>query len=308
MAPYYRRVMPSGPLVVAGAFGVDTNVYVTGARVGAETTFAHITDGLGQAGCYSALSAAALGIPARAIAALGADRLGDWVREELTTRGVALTELREPLGTHRSVNLVAEDGTRRNFLDVRAVSEVAVDLEACRAALRGARALHCHLDDWCRQLLPVALDEGVVVSTDLQDVTDLNDPYRADFVAAADIIFMSGTNLEDPAAAALELASRRQGRTVIVTLGAAGCLVASDGRVRRFPAVELPDPVIDTNGAGDNLAIGFLAARVLAGLPLGRAVDRAQLAARWICAQRGDEKTPLSGEQLEELEERLGGR
>ena len=49
-------------LVVAGAFGIDTNVYPAGEQLGSEMTFAHTTDGLGQAGCYSALAATALGV------------------------------------------------------------------------------------------------------------------------------------------------------------------------------------------------------------------------------------------------------
>ena len=51
------------------------------------------------------------------------------------------------------------------------------------ARLRGARLLHCHLDDWCRQVLPLAKEEGLLVSVDLQDVVELDDPYRAAFVA-----------------------------------------------------------------------------------------------------------------------------
>lgn len=289
-------------LVVAGGFGIDTNVYAVGAARGAETRFARTTDGLGQAGCYSALAAAALGVPVRAIAALGADRLGAWVREELEARGVRVTELRDPLGTHRSVNLVDEDGSRRNYFDPRGVSETIVDDAACRRALEGAAVLHCHLDDWCRELLPLARELGVRVSVDLQDLDDIDDAYRAEFVAAADVLFMSGANLAHPGAAAAELAARHGGRIVVVGDGPRGCLVAVDGRVDRYPAVTLPERVVDTNGAGDNLAVGVLVAHLLDGLPLARSVQRAQLGARWICSQRGDAKSPLTRERLAALE------
>lgn len=289
-------------IVVAGAFGVDTNVYVAGDREGAETAFARVTDGLGQAGCYSALASAALGVRTGAIAALGDDRLGAWVANGLRAAGVAVTELRDPGGTHRSVNLVSADGSRRNFFDAKGVTDVAVDDEVCRAAFHGARLLHVHLDDWSRRLLPLARAEGLVVSCDLQDVIDIDDPYRADFVAAADIIFMSDCNLGDSAAAALDLSERRAGRVVVVGAGAAGCLVVGDGQIRRFEALDLPEPVVDTNGAGDNLAIGFLVAHIIDGLPLERVVRRAQLGARWICTQRGDGKAPLARAELDRLE------
>jgi sugar/nucleoside kinase (ribokinase family) len=193
------------------------------------------------------------------------------------------------------------DGSRRNWFDARASDEVSVDPVACRDALRGARLLHCHLDDWCRQLLPMARDEGLIISCDLQDALEVDDPYRADFVAAADVIFISAVNLADPPAVAHELAGRRTGRIVVVGAGAAGCLVAAGGRVAAHPAAQLPAPVIDTNGAGDTLAATFLASHVLQGLDIDAALWRAQLAARAICAQRGDQKSPLSRPLLEAL-------
>jgi sugar/nucleoside kinase (ribokinase family) len=290
-------------LAVAGAFGLDTNVYPTGGRVGVEMTFAHTTDGLGGAGCYSALAAAALGVSTRAIAAIGEDRLGAWIRDGLSAAGIEVTALLEPGGTHRSVNIVSANGSRRNFFDPRSPSETIVDIGACRRALDGSDGVHVHLDDWCRRILPLAQEAGVPISCDLQDVTDIDDPYRADFVAAADVLFMSAANLDEPEAAALELARRREGRVVVVGAGADGCIVALAGGVEHYPAVELPDaPVVDTNGAGDNLAVGFLVAYLLEGRPLERAIHTGQLAARWVCAQRGDAKSPLTRAQLDDLE------
>jgi sugar/nucleoside kinase (ribokinase family) len=290
-------------LAVAGGYGLDTNVYPAGGQVGVEMTFAHTTDGLGGAGCYSALAAAALGVSTRAIAAIGDDRFGIWIRDGLSAAGIEVTALLEPSGTHRSVNIVSADGSRRNFFDPRSPSETVVDIGACRRALEGADAVHVHLDDWCRRLLPLARAAGVPIACDLQDVTDIDDPYRADFVAAADVLFMSAANLGEPEAAAMELAQRRDGRVVVVGAGADGCLVALDGRVERYPAVDLPDaPIVDTNGAGDNLAVGFLVAYLLEGRPVERAIHAAQLAARWVCAQRGDAKSPPTRAQLDALE------
>jgi sugar/nucleoside kinase (ribokinase family) len=140
------------------------------------------------------------------------------------------------------------------------------------------------------------------VSVDLQDLDDIDDAYRAEFVAAADVLFMSGANLAHPESAAAELAARRGGRIAVVGDGPRGCLVAARGRVDRYPAVTLPRPIVDTNGAGDNLAVGLLVAHLLDGLPLARSVQRAQLGARWICSQRGDAKSPLTRGRLAALE------
>jgi sugar/nucleoside kinase (ribokinase family) len=64
---------------------------------------------------------------------------------------------------------------------------------------------------------------------------------------------MTGT--DDVGAAVARLAERCP--TVAVTLGAAGSLVAADGAVVRVPAEPVPE-VVDTTGAGDLYAAGFL--------------------------------------------------
>ena len=69
----------------------------------------------------------------------------------------------------------------------------------------------------------------------------------------------------------------RPGRVVVCGLGARGCLAGADEGVRAFDPVDLEAPVVDTNGAGDSLAVGFLTAYVLEGRPLDEAVRRGQL-------------------------------
>jgi len=69
--------------------------------------------------------------------------------------------------------------------------------------------------------------------------------------------------------------------------------------VRHFPAVDIGLPVVDTNGAGDALAVGFLCSFVLDGLGLEDSVRRGQIAARHTCAQRADSSRLITAEQLD---------
>jgi sugar/nucleoside kinase (ribokinase family) len=69
------------------------------------------------------------------------------------------------------------------------------------------------------------------------------------------------------------------------------------------PGIELP--VVDTNGAGDALAVGFLTAHQLEGRPVEESVLRGQLAARWTCAQAADSGSPITAEQLEDLVDKI---
>ena len=73
------------------------------------------------------------------------------------------------------------------------------------------------------------------------------------------------------------------------------------GEVTRHPAVDLERPVVDTNGAGDSLAVGFLSGLVLEGRPLDAAVRRGQIVARWCCTLRSDSAHLITRDALDRL-------
>ena len=89
---------------------------------------------------------------------------------------------------------------------------------------------------------------------------------------------------------------------LIAGMGKEGCLLGtSETGLRYFPPVELDQPVIDTNGAGDSLAVGFLSSRVLQGLPLEESIQRGQIAARYCCAQKARSDTLITREEMEHI-------
>ena len=113
-----------------------------------------------------------------------------------------------------------------------------------------------------------------------------DDPYRADFVDAADIVFFSAVNHPDPAPLMRAYWSRNPRLIQIAGMGARGCARGQDGVVTFHQPPQLDWPVLDTNGAGDALAVGYLAASVLDGHGPERALRWGQIAARRTCAQR----------------------
>jgi sugar/nucleoside kinase (ribokinase family) len=297
-----------GPeVVVVGNIGIDTNVYLprdfSMSRL--ESAFTDDVDVIGQAGGYSSFGFTALGRRTGFIGSVGDDALGHWIRGELADAEIAAELFVDPAGTARSVNLMATDGTRKNFYDGKSHMQLAPQLGPCRDLLRGARLVHVHLPNWARQVLPVARELGLTISCDLQDMTQVDDPYRADFIAAADVLFCSAVNLE-PRDLALALRARNPRATVVVGMGARGAGLCDADGFRHFPPVSMKEPVIDSNGAGDSLAVGFLTARVLLGLPAERAVRWGQLAARWACTLRVKWRRLATREQLEALEARGG--
>lgn len=290
-------------VVVVGNIGIDTSVYLPGREIdlSLEGHFTQDLDCVGQAGGYSCRGYARLGLPTTFIGAVGDDFCGRFIREELARDGVDGRGLfLDPEGTSRSVNLMSPDGRRRNFYDGKGHMRLRADLELCRSLLAGAKLAHFHLPDWARELLPIAREEGLVLACDLQDVVDLADPYRQDFIEACDYLFLSAVNQPSPEPLLRELLARNPRQVVVAGMGARGCALGSSGGIRRFPPVELAAPVVDGNGAGDGLAVGFLVSRVLEGRSLEESILRGQITARHTCAQKACSSRLITRAELEQ--------
>jgi sugar/nucleoside kinase (ribokinase family) len=289
--------------VVIGAFGVSTAVTLPadGRGHGVEMTFTDVRDSIGHAGGDSALGFAALGGRTAAVGHVGDDPPGDWVRAELARAGIDTSALdADPAGTARSVSLVAPDGGRSGYYDGRGHLTAVAPADGA-ATVAAARLALFHLANWSRQLLPTARRAGVTVAVDLQDLLDPDDPYRRDYVEQADILFFSAVNVPDPGATITALLGDRTDRVVVAGLGARGCAVGTGDGIRLHPPVQLDLPVVDTNGAGDALAVGFLTSYVLDGRPLDEAAHRGQVAARWVCGQRSSSFPLITAAELDRL-------
>lgn len=292
-------------VVVVGNAGLDTEVFLTVDEIDLtlDSQFTSNLDVVGQAGAYASRGFARLGRTTRYFGALGEDPPGHEVRRALASDGVLLDLVfQDPDGTARSMNLMTPDGRRRAFYDGRGHMTQVVPDGLIQLALQDVPLAHVHLANWARAALLPSIG---TIAVDLQDVRDINDEYRADFIAAADIVFMSGAHLPDPAAAAQEIVHRGGVQAVVVGLGSAGAMAVARGdEVHHYPAPPLDLPIVDSNGAGDSLAVGFLDAYVLDGADLEEAVLRGQIAARWTCIEPGSGHL-ITREELLELAARL---
>jgi acarbose 7IV-phosphotransferase len=291
-------------VVVVGNVGVDTNVYPLAGEIdwSVEANFTRNLDCVGQAGGYASRGWARLGRRTAFLGCVGEDFCGLLVRETLARDGVDLGGLFvDPAGTSRSVNVMFQDGRRKNFYDGGSHMALEPDLAACRAVLARARLAHFHLPNWARRLLPVARELGLVIACDLQDVVRLPDAYRQDFIDAADVLFFSAVNHPDPRPIVDALRAGRPELVVVAGMGARGCALGGRDGYRIFPPERGERPVVDTNGAGDGLAVGFLDAWVLEGREPVEAVRRGQLAARHTCGLRGTSDGLITRAELERL-------
>ena len=294
--------MPPFDVAVIGNVGIDTNVYFPASEpnFAVESNFTENLDCLGQAGGYASLGYARLGLRVAFIGHVGDDHHGRFIRETFISQNIHAAALfTDPAGTARSVNFMYPDGRRKNFYDGKSHLALQPDLAVCQSILSQSRLAHFNLPNWARQLLPLARQAGAVIACDLQDVTDPLDPYRQDFIHSSDILFFSAVNYPDPSPLLRQFMQAARRPIVVCGLGARGCALAFHDQIQFFPPVPLDLPVIDANGAGDGLAVGFLASYILDGCSPAEAIQRGQIVARYTCAQKGRSDALITRPQLD---------
>jgi sugar/nucleoside kinase (ribokinase family) len=265
-----------------------------------ESNFTENIDCVGQAGGYSSRGFAQLGKKTAFIGYVGDDYGGDFVREEFDRDDVDTTALFiDPAGTGRSINFMYPDGRRKNFYDGKGHMHLRPDIKVCKAVLAGSKLAHFSIPNWARYLLPVARDLGLTIACDIQDVVSTGDEYRRDFIEHSDILFFSAVNWRDPTVLMKSFLDANPEQIVVVGMGAEGCAVGSRDGIQFFAAVEMETPVIDTNGAGDGLAVGFLSSYVLDGYSLTDSILRGQISARHTCSQKACSSNLITSERLD---------
>lgn len=295
-------------VVVIGNAGIDTCIYLYGDDIdfSVEANFSQNLDYVGQAGGFASRGYAQLGKRTAFIGHVGDDFGGRFIREEFARDGIDMTGLFvDPAGTCRSINFMYRDGRRKNFYDGKGHMELRPDEAICRDILSRTKLAHFNIPNWARHLLPIAKECGVTIACDLQDVVSVDDGYRQDFIRDADILFCSAVN--HPPHVLIEALFRRgAAQFVVVGMGVQGCALGSqDGGVRYFPPAPMDAPVVDTNGAGDGLAVGFLTSFVLDGYTPEQAILRGQIAARHTCTLKASSSHLITPAQLERHYERL---
>jgi sugar/nucleoside kinase (ribokinase family) len=219
-----------------------------------------------------------LGIPTALVARTGAGDASDlvrryWEREGIDTRFVS----RDPkISTGISVGLVDHDFQPRFVHTSGANAGLSVkDLDLPAMVAGGSRYLHIAgffvlpglMDGLFAEMLAEARSFGMRTSLDVVFNVRMDDPtmravlWRAlpeldTFMCNAfEAYRLTG---EQEYREAVSVLRERGAQTVIVKLGADGCWLESDQFAQRVPAPQVE--VVDTTGAGDAFAAGFIAA------------------------------------------------
>jgi sugar/nucleoside kinase (ribokinase family) len=246
-----------------------------------EARAATIYDAMGPAREISGGSAAntiaglaSLGARAAFIGRVRADAVGEVFAHDIRAAGVAFDTAPSPTGpaTARSYVLVTPDGERTMNTFLGAAQDLNVaDIDADVVASAAITYLEGYLWDPPRakdafvKAAAIAHEAKRMVALSLSD-TFCVDRWRDEFLhlirsGAVDLVFANESELHslyqtadfDTALAALG----REARRAVVTRSAAGCIAIEGGRTVAVPACPV-ERIVDTTGAGDLFAAGFL--------------------------------------------------
>jgi len=237
-------------------------------RLGSDTAARVRLAGGGSAANTAAWIVAAGG-SAVLLAAVGDDPLGVVARADLAAAGVDLVgPVLDGVATGTCVVIVGPDGERtmlpdrgaNDALPIEAVGPAVADPNVAWVHVSGYALLHEGSRAAGVAALAAARERGIPTSVDAASsgpLRDLGAEVVWDLIAGTDVLF---ANTDEVAAlGGLEAA---EGRIVeaVVKRGAAGA-TWTDGWAR-VPVPAIAAVVVDTTGAGDALAAGYLAATV----------------------------------------------
>lgn len=256
----------------------------------------------GGSAANSMAGVAALGLDAAFIGQVADDQLGDIFAHDMTSLGVRFetSPLKEGPPTGRCLIVVTPDAQRTmntcpgasheltpKALDENLIRSAAVTfLEGYlwgperprHAMLRAAQIAH-----EAERTVAFTLSESLCIPGRKEGVLGMIDGGMIDVLFANEdeaMLLSGGADLDGAIAKLQPLVS-----TLIVTRGPAGALAIENGRRVEIPAAPV-EKVVDTTGAGDLFAAGFLAARCRA-RPLERCLEAGALAAAEIISHFG---------------------
>jgi ribokinase len=295
MTPFeaFAPIMPphSPHVCVVGSTNIDLTFRTARLPKPGETLAGHgFQLGYGGKGANQAVMAARLGARVTMVGKVGRDVFGEGALRNYREQGVdtthVLTDAERPTG----VASIIVDDAARNCIIVVPGANLGLTPQDVRAAAAGAieraRVLLCQLE------VPIETVAEALRIAKAANVTTILNPAPAvalpdELLRLADLCVPNESEIElltgghtaatvqEAAAAAWELLKRGP-RTVIVTLGERGALIADAASAEHLAAPRVE--AVDSSGAGDAF-IGALGVFLAEGAPLREAVRRANAVA-----------------------------
>lgn len=246
-------------ILVAGLINIETTLRVDQFPIQYNPVnypFFGVQSSVSGVGYNIAKALQTLGSSLHFLSLIGEDASGYLVRHALQEDGIPTELVLSAMPqTAQSVILYDENGRRQIYTDLKDIQTRKYPVERFEAALADVSLAILANINWTRPFLRLAQQAGKVIATDVHTIADLEDGYNQDYMAAANILFMSDEALPcAPEEWARRIQSRYGTDIVVIGLGGEGALLAvkDDNFLERIPAVQTR-PVVNTIGAGDSL-------------------------------------------------------
>lgn len=268
------------------------------------------TQAPGGKGANQAIAAARLGAEVSLIGCVGNDAYGHTSRSNLEIAKVDVSHLHSVSDQATGVAMITSDDQGENCIALAPGANLSLSCEhLTRADMLIARAgmLVCQLES----PLPVVL-HAIQLAKHYQVPLLLNpspvQKLSTEVLAGVHLLvlneveaaMLSGfpVSTVQTACRAADFLRRMGIRSVVITLGEKGAVVADDDGVQHFLAPKVK--AIDTTGAGDTL-VGALATALVSGSSMTEAIMVAQRAAAFSVTRRGAQASMPSVSDLEEF-------
>jgi ribokinase len=296
-------------IVVVGSANIDLVTYTDDFPRPGETIFGReFSLGFGGKGANQAVAARLCGAETAMIARVGDDLFGPATIRNFADRGIDVSQVKITAGVSSGVApiFVESNGQNRIWVVKGANDHLCpADVDAAAGLIERADYVVLQLEvplETVFYTLRFARGRGVhtILNPAPGQLLDLEAAAYADYVTpneteAEALAGVAVGNLDEARACARRLLDCGLSR-VVITLGANGCLLATDAGMQHVP----PFPVtpVDTTGAGDAFT-GSLACFLAEGCPEPEALLRANLYAGLSTLSPGTQKSFISRDRFD---------
>jgi sugar/nucleoside kinase (ribokinase family) len=293
-------------ILVSGLINIETTLSVDGFPIPyfpVRYPFFGISSTVSGVGYNIAKALTALGDEVAFLSIIGDDLAGQQVRHALTDDGIPGEHVLSLMNnTAQSVIVYDGEGHRQIHTDLKDIQEQIYLPDIFAQEMKDCDLLALCNINFSRPFLGLARAAGKTIATDVHTIGDLGDEYNREFMAAADILFMSDEALPvSPRKWANQILQTFGTEIVVIGLGSQGALlsVKVDNFTEIVPAVPTR-LIVNTIGAGDALFSAFLHCYLQTRDPY-EAIRKAVVFASYKIGEKGAAEGFLDHDGLEKL-------
>ena len=195
------------------------------------------------------------------VSMLGNDLWGDVIWQQLEKEGFCTDSVYTILNsTPQSIILYDNTGKREIYCDLKDYQDVNIELSMLKEQIEEADFIIACNSNFNRPVCEIAKEKGKRIATDVHVFSNPEDEYNRDFLAAAEVVFLSDEGvLTSPEELIKEIYRLYHNKIIVMGCGSKGALLfeAATETFTMIPAVTTR-PVVSTSGAGDALFSTFL--------------------------------------------------